>query len=218
MKYIIANWKANKNLQQTRDWLDLFLKNNFGNTQSKIILCPPLPFLYLFKEKINGLPNLYLGAQNISIYEQGTYTGETTALNLAGLADFVILGHSERLKYFQETKEQIQQKINLAKKYQLKTIYCFSQNNPMIAETDLACYEPPEAISDGSGVGNNVSLENLINFKKSLLLKPDQFFIYGGSVNESNAGIYLKSPEIDGVLVGGASLDPSRFFEIIRQA
>jgi len=214
MKYFIANWKANKTFPEAKEWLDIFLQSFKHNGQ--IIVCPPSPFLIPFREKINNLSDIYLGAQDISQFESGIYTGEITAVNLSGIIDYSIIGHSERKKFFGEFGRVLERKNSLAHRYGIKTIYCINDiDEPYPKDIDFACYEPVGSISSGDGRGNNESVENILKFKSGLDLNPNQKFIYGGSVNEDNAAGYLKCDEIDGVLIGGASLDPKRFLKMI---
>lgn len=215
MKYFIANWKANKNLQEAEDWINQFLKLYQPNEDKMVIICPPSPFLISLKQKINRTKNLKLGSQNISSFETGAYTGEITAQSLVGLADYVIIGHHERRKYFEETNEVIRKKIYLAKKYQLEPILCLSEKKDWLAndQINLVAYEPVSAI----GSGKNESVERVIQLKNQLHLQPTTVYLYGGSVNENNAFSYLKNDQINGLLIGGSSLNPVSFYKIIAQ-
>ena len=220
MKYFIANWKANKNLQEALDWIDQFLKIYQPKTDSTIIICPPSPFLAAIKQKINQVSNLKLGVQDISLYEEGAYTGETTAKSLAGLVDYIIIGHSERRKYFNENNETVAKKMALAKKYQIEPIFCFRDKKDWTdPPVNFVAYEPPWAISKGYEDSMNTKIEetpeNAVAVKNDLSIKSDKKFIYGGSVNPNNISEYLKFKEIDGFLVGGASLNPQSFNKII---
>jgi len=214
MKYFIGNWKANKNLDEAKIWIDQFLKIYRPKPDSTVIVCPPAPFLTVIKQKISQTKNLKLGAQDISLYEQGAYTGETTVKSLAGLIDYVIIGHSERRKYFQEFNESIHQKIILAKKYQIEPVLCIRDQSDWLAETGvkIIAYEPVYAI----GTGVNEPVDKVIELKNKLNLSPDILYLYGGSINEKNVKNYLQSDKIDGLLVGGASLNPQSFYKIIE--
>lgn len=219
MKYFIANWKANKNLNETQLWVNEFLKQKLTNTEIAIILCPPFPLLFPLKKMVEGQNNITVGCQDISLFEGGTYTGEVTAHNLDLLARYTILGHSERKKYFHETEENIKIKYALARKYGIEPIYCIANTGISYpSDVQFLCYEPPEAISTGDSRGNYESLENILSAKSKLKLPEQAKFIYGGSVNKDTVSEYLKSNEIDGFLIGGASLDPIHFAQIISQA
>lgn len=220
MKYLVANWKANKNIDQTNKWIYSFLKNDFSKVLNKvlIIICPPSPFIPLLKEKVKKHPLIKIGAQDLSYFEGGPYTGEVTAKTLFGVIDYVIIGHSERRKYFNETEKVLFKKFVLAKKNGIEPLFCIRDKKDAIpAQVKFVVYEPIYAISTGTGQGNNEPLEKVLAMKKILKVKPVIKFIYGGSVNEKNVSYYLENDEIDGILVGGASLDPQRFYKIIAR-
>ncbi len=214
MKYIVANWKANKNLDETKLWLETFAKNYQDKENVVVLIAPPLPFLGIVLDYVKSLKNLYVCAQDLSEFDEGSYTGEVTAKSLQGLIDYVILGHSERRKYFNETDEIIAKKIEAAHKYQLKTILCVrSTEDKLVEGVELVAYEPVEAI----GTGENAPLENVLLIRGSLGLSDSVKFLYGGSVTDQNVSQYLASDQIDGLLIGGASLDPERLTRIISQ-
>lgn len=214
MKYVIGNWKANKNINETAKWLDEFLKMDFSwiKNQVKIIICPPLPFIYPLKEKTKDLPYIKIGSQDLSAFEEGAYTGEVTAKSLAGLCDFAIIGHSERRQHIKETDEILFKKAAMAKKYDIEPVYCIrDEKDKLPGDILFVTYEPVWAI----GTGKNATLDDVLSLKQKLHLPPGKKFIYGGSVTGENVNQYLKSDEVDGVLPGGASLDPLQFYKII---
>ncbi|HLL60296.1 MAG TPA: triose-phosphate isomerase family protein [Candidatus Nitrosocosmicus sp.] len=214
MKYIIGNWKANFTYNQANDWADEFLKKNLSlPLDIEIILCAPYPYLVLLSEKIKNIPQIKLGAQNISHFENGAYTGEITAAMISDLVKYTLIGHSERRKYFHEHEAMLEQKAELALEHNIQPIFCISNHNDQIPKNiKFVAYEPLEAI----GTGKNESLEKVLEMKESLDLDPNTIFIYGGSVNESNAHEYISSPQIQGLLPGSASLDPTSFYNIIK--
>ena len=222
MKYLIANWKATKNIKEAVFWCEEFnslLKSNdkvmssLKNKKLKIIICPSHHLIYSVKNKINRALNISIGAQDISFFEKGNYTGEVSAQNLKGLIDYCIVGHSERRKYLKETENMIDQKISLLRDYDIEPILCIRDKKDFIyKDTKIITYEPVYAI----GTGNNESLNKVLEMKKKLHIDLDNLFIYGGSVNETNIKIY-QSDEINGYLVGTASKDPQDFFNIARQ-
>ncbi len=228
MKYIIANWKANKDLDQTKTWVSAFLnllqsnkdtQRGLENNRISIIICPPYPFIYPLKELFKNYVNIEIGSQNVSRYDDGTYTGEVTAHNLSSLVKYAIVGHSERTKYFHETVEDSLIKLQKVKQYGIVPIYCvpkFLESYP--SDPTLLCYEPPNAISNGDGRGNNVSPADIYAIRVKMNLSDPVKFIYGGSVNKDNVKGYLKYPDIDGVLLGGASLEPEHLFSIVSIA
>lgn len=222
MRYFIANWKANKNHNELTSWLDFFItKINASQPvleairsgTIKIILCPPSPLLFALRSKGESLPLFKSGAQDVSAFDQGSFTGEIPAHSLKDLAEYVIVGHSERRALFQEKNDTLEKKVKQAIKYGLKPIYCVrDENDPLPDGVDILAYEPPSAI----GSGNNASLNEVIKVKTKLNLSVP--YIYGGSVNYNNIKSYLATGEIDGFLIGKASLSPDSFFEVILQS
>lgn len=215
MKYFVANWKANKNLDEAVNWIDGFLKNKISNIDNQVIICPPYPLIYPLREKIEGLKNIYLGSQDISAKPTGSFTGEVTGNSLRNLVTYVIIGHSEKRKYFSENEEVLKQKLSRALDNDLEPIYCLRGPDDFVPDNiNFITYEPVWAI----GTGNNETVDNVLMVREKLNLKSEVKFLYGGSVNKDNAADYLKSDKIDGLLIGGASLDPQHFFEIVQKA
>jgi len=214
MKYFIANWKANKNLAEAIKWLDTFLTFPISSDYSKVVICPPHPLLYPVKEKIKNAKNIYLGAQDLSSFGEGSYTGEVSAKTLSGMVDYVIIGHSERRKNFNENDELLLKKTHLAKQFRIEPIFCVRDENDKIPqEVQFIAYEPIFAI----GSGDNQPVQKVLEVKQKLQLPKQSFFLYGGSANKNNASSYLASPEINGFLVGTASLDPLEFYRTLAQ-
>lgn len=221
MKYFIANWKENKNIDETTSWISKFLellKNNakvwshLESDKLKIIICPQHTLIYSVANALGKIKNLHIGAQNISHFDEGSYTGEVSARSIENVVDFVILGHSERRLYFNETEEQLARKVELARKYKLEPILCLrNENDKVLKDVDIIAYEPVAAI----GIGKSQDLENIIEMKKKLNLNPNIKYIYGGSANAQNIDKYRNSSEIDGFLISTASLDPVSFFNAI---
>jgi len=221
MKFVIGNWKANKNTKEVSRWADDFLKLDLSIFQDKItlVICPPFPFISILKERFNKFSFVKIGAQDISPYEPGTHTGEVTAYSLNGLIDFAIIGHSERRSQNNESEETIFKKFEMARLHNIEPILCIRNAQDSYPETiQFLMYEPPEAISTGTGRGNTTSLKDVLEMKKMLHIPSHIKYIYGGSVNPDNAEAFLKNDEIDGVLPGGESLDPQQFYQIATSA
>lgn len=224
MKYFIANWKANKNLDESEAYLDLLTQNLSQNQpvlnklnggELKIILAPPVLFLPQLKLKMKDIKKIELAAQDISQFEEGAYTGEVTAKTLAGLVNYAIIGHSERREYFKEGEDILFKKAELAKKYEINPIFCIrSSEDKFPPQINLLAYEPVSAI----GTGNNENPNEVLKIKDQLNLNPTIAFIYGGSVSKENAKSYLQTGKIDGFLIGQASLDPLQFIGIINNS
>ncbi len=219
--FIAGNWKSNKTIREAQEWLEQFsakykVQNaKWGN--STIVLCVPFTLLYYLKQKILeiGLP-IELGAQDVSPYGEGAYTGQVSARMVKELADWVIIGHSERRKYFSETDELLKTKVILAKQQNLKVIYCVpDEKTPVVEGVDVVAYEPVWAI----GTGKTDTPENANNVIETIKKNSgSQTVIYGGSVTEDNVATFVSRAAIDGVLPGGASLDPEKFFNLIVHA
>ena len=224
-KYIIANWKSNKNIQEMAAWLNNFPDGDENRKRLQpleIILALPFPFLVTAKEIIDdrSLP-IRLAAQNISAFGLGSYTGEVASENLKFLdLEYVILGHSERRRLLKESSQEIADKVSEAIKASFKPILCldepyFQEQFELLKKEELKecflAYEPVSAI----GSGQAFDLEQLQLVKERLLniYPKDNKFIYGGSVNAENVADYLKLS--DGVLIGGASLDLKDFVDLL---
>lgn len=218
--YIIGNWKSNKNRQEVENWFSVYSKESKSkmiaqNTHS--VICP----VYIHLEFAHNLIKKYnldisLGAQDSSAYGQGAYTGEVAASQLMELVDYVIIGHSERRKYFREDDKLLEEKVNRAKEENLKVVYCLPDEKTYIPEkADIIAYEPIWAI----GSGTPDSPENANQVIEMIKLKaPQKKVIYGGSVTPENIVSFISQEFIDGVLPGGASLDPLKFYEMLRKA
>lgn len=216
MKYLIANWKANKTYGQAQEWINSFLKNDFTGIESRteIIICPPFPFIVALHEKTVSLPFIKIGSQDISQFGSGAHTGEVTANILGGLIDYAIIGHSERRQNNNETDAVLTEKVSQAVANQIKPIFCVrNASDPIAGDISLLAYEPVESIS----TGNNKTVEEILTIKRQVRLSGLPF-LYGGSVNSGNAQGYLSHPEIDGLLIGAASLDSAEFYKIVRLA
>ena len=208
--------------------------SNFKNERFEIVICPSfmsLPFNYQI------LSNLVkFGAQNISHNhgEKGSFTGEISANMVSDYAEYVILGHSERRRNLLETNRNIDDKRKLSIENGLKPIICIGENldlrdsnkyleflskqlNESVSTKisgNIIAYEPIWSI----GTGKSCNLEKVLeisNLTRSLI-GDDTIFIYGGSVNKDNILEYLSSPDINGVLVGSASLDKNSVEEMLN--
>lgn len=222
-KIIIAgNWKSNKSEGEVKNWFEEFakkLKENSSYTSEFIesILFVPSVYLLLahyLKKKLD-LP-ISLGAQNISPFSEGAYTGEVTAKMVSQYARFALIGHSERRKYFQETDELLGKKVQQAIENTVEPLYCIQDEKTVIPKgVHLVAYEPVWAI--GSGVTD--SPENANRIAEMVKKRKDiDSVLYGGSVTPENVRAFIHMPSLDGVLPGKGSLDPKMFWEIIQAA
>lgn len=221
MKLLIANWKAAITVTEAMEWLHTFL--DYVNTNSieekleandvHIVICPPFPFLSVVKERCLLYKNINVGAQTISSMGQGAFTGEVTAEFVKEYASYTIIGHSERRKYFHLTEEEIDQQVQQATAQGISSILCV-RNEADIIYPDVAhiAYEPVEAI----GSGHNAPIQDVLAMKQKLKLPENASFIYGGSVDAENIASYLQTGEINGFLVGTASLHADSFIKLVE--
>ena len=208
------------------------------------VLCPPFISLAAVYGLVKG-SSIKLGAQNMYFKDKGAYTGEISSIMLTDLCEFVIIGHSERRQYFSESGETINQKVKAALKVGLKPILCVGEKledneagraekvvtgqleSALAGVGDLdglvIAYEPVWAIGTGRAATGEQANE-IIGFIRHNVAKlhskgPAQNLriLYGGSVTAVNSTEFLKQLEIDGALVGGASLDAGQFLSIVRQ-
>lgn len=217
--FIVANWKSNKTILEADRWFRIFNNSQLtiNNEEKKVIICPPFTLLAQIESGIKNYElGFKVGTQNISPFDGGAYTGEISAKQAKEFADYVIIGHSERRKNFLESDEMLFAKAELAKKYGLIPIFCVQDETTKIPENvEIVAYEPVSAI----GTGNPDTPENAE--KIAMQIKANKGIIsvlYGGSVTSENVKSFTQLPDIDGVLVGGASLDAQEFYAIIQNA
>lgn len=219
-QYIIANWKSHKTVDETEEWFeDMALKvHEFGDLEEKVIIvCPPFPLLPICKKLIHQhkLP-FFIGSQDISPFAEGAYTGAVDGKLIREFADYAIIGHSERRKYFGETPELLAEKVGTARAFGLQPIYCTAEKEEKIpVGVDIVAYEPVTAIGSGhpDSPENAEAVAGFLKQKNSVL-----YVLYGGSVTATNVNQFSEQSSINGVLVGGASLSPQDFAAIIHHA
>jgi len=179
-------------------------------TKNKVIVCPPFTSLHTFKDH-----NIILGAQNVHQSPNGAHTGEVSALMLveAGVK-YVIIGHSERRTQFGETNEVIAQKVNTSLSAGLIPILCISELSELenIGGNIIIAYEPIWAI----GTGKTPTLDEIQSMHTKIKSTLNVPVLYGGSVTDQNAHDILAIQNVDGVLVGGASLNAEKFLSIVQ--
>jgi len=242
--YFIANWKMHGNTADINKSKSVIKLANLKKYKIlKIIYCPPFTLLKNFFDKIKN-SNVFIGAQNChSVSRYGAYTGSINAKLIKSTgAKYIILGHSENRK-FGETDKIINKKIHSALKENLKVIFCIGEklsekkkkNTYNILrkqlinglkdikkiENIIIAYEPVWSIGTGVVPKNSELTTNIRNIKKILYkFKKSKInkVLYGGSVNPNNAKELAKIKEINGFLVGGASLSPKKFIDIIKKS
>jgi triosephosphate isomerase len=219
--FIAGNWKSNKTIAETSEWVNSFSKlvSDINNNLSEVpvVLCAPFTALPDLNKLIasSGLP-IKTGAQNLSKFDEGAYTGEVSAKMIKEVAPWVIIGHSERRKYFNESNEDLATKTQKAKAAGLNVIFCVPDDaTPVPAGADVVAYEPVWAI----GTGKTDTPENANAVTTSIKQKTGiSTVIYGGSVTGDNVAQFVTQANIDGVLPGGAALDPDKFSRLVHAA
>jgi triosephosphate isomerase (TIM) len=237
-KIVIAgNWKMHKNQAESLAFVQTF-KPEIDNTEEDraIILCAPFTSLAILSKNLHG-SRIQLGAQNIHWEEKGAYTGEIAGEMLTEIGvTYVIIGHSERRQYFGETDETVNLRLKAAQSCRLKPILCVGETKQQrdAGETEkiiinqikrdlvdidqsnlIIAYEPIWAIGTGDTC-DSVEANRVIGIIRQQLDNRDVSIQYGGSVKPDNIDEIMTQPEIDGVLVGGASLDPVGFARIVN--
>lgn len=227
MKYVIGNWKSNQNLSQSLMWLDdvKAIKPQIGS-EKKVVVCLPFTDIASFNQKATELGlDIQAGAQNVSAFPPGKYTGEINAQMLGELVTFCLVGHYERRTEFSENSQTIANKAVLLLENSITPIICLDK--PYIEEqikslisqdVDLSrclfVYEPSESI--GTGNASNLDDVNHIAHQISFLTDNSSPVLYGGSITPENVKSFINLTSVSGVLVGSESLSPYHFCEIIN--
>ena len=244
-KIIAGNWKMNGTVDETRQLLTSLLLALPSADKAIVVVCPPYTSLAIAKEMLNGSA-IELGAQDMSHHLSGAYTGEVSGSMLLTVgARWVILGHSERRQFHAETDELINLKLKTALQLQLTPIVCVGETLEQrqagqteeiigrqvdfclqnISSADLRrtviAYEPVWAIGTGKTATPEMAQE-VHQFIRGRVSKIDSSvasilpILYGGSVKADNAEGLMAKPDIDGALVGGASLKANEFLAIVN--
>jgi triosephosphate isomerase (TIM) len=243
--YIAANWKMHKTVAEAAQFVDALLPR-IAATQHDVVICPPFTALTAVVERRYGTA-VKVAAQNMHEEEFGAFTGEVSAAMLVELdVEAVVLGHSERRQHFDETDEALARKVPAALAAGLEPILCVGESEeardagqtdgvlerqlqadlagvepPRLAEVVIA-YEPIWAIGTGRTATPEQAQETIAYIRDVLRQRgaaaDEMRILYGGSVKPDNAAELLSQPDIDGALVGGASLDADDFAAIVEAA
>jgi triosephosphate isomerase (TIM) len=238
---VVGNWKMHKDSAETASFCEAFQALIDGTAHCEVVLCPPLIAIETAVGATRGM-RIQIGAQNLHWEKEGAFTGEVSGPMIrASGCSYVIVGHSERRKYFGETNESVAQKALAALDAGLTPIVCigeFEKQNArdFIAKQFLGClgtlsaeqfgrvvvaYEPFWAIGSGDVAAPATAGEahGFIRGQAGEIFGKETArklrLLYGGSVKPDNAAGLAAVPEIDGFLVGGASLDPAAFAAIV---
>ncbi len=241
---IAGNWKMNTTVDDAVKLAKSMLSGLDKVDGVEKVVCPPFVSLSAVKDIIKG-SSVKLGAQNVFYEEKGAFTGEISPLMLADLCEYVIIGHSERRQYFNENGETIDKKVQAVLKAELKPILCIGERleeneagrteevltRQLMASSDrlyylgglVIAYEPVWAIGTGkSATGEQANgtigfIRQIISHQHGNDIADSVRILYGGSVTTDNIAEFMRQPEIDGALVGGASLKADDFLSIARQ-
>ncbi|WP_159991859.1 triose-phosphate isomerase [Pelistega ratti] len=237
-RLVMGNWKMNGNLRSNSDLLSAIARAEPESAQ--VVVCPPFPYLAQAQSVLSNTP-IQWGAQDISLYEKGAYTGEVSVGMLNDFAcQWVIVGHSERRAYHAETSDTVAAKAKIALQHGLTPVVCVgellsereegrtlsvieAQLSPVLAlgteavKALVIAYEPVWAIGTGL-TATPEQAQEVHAFIRQLLSRvgAEQVrIVYGGSVKANNASRLFSMPDIDGALVGGAALDAKEFLAIV---
>lgn len=249
-KIIAGNWKMNCNHNEAgllTTEINSMIKDEIINSNAEVVLAPPFVHLGYVAQLCKDNKLIKIAAQNCSYQSSGAYTGEVSAGMIESVGvEYVIIGHSERRSYFNETNEMLLQKTKLALENKLDVIFCIGErkeereNNSHfdvvkmqlttglfpLSENDfqkiIIAYEPVWAIGTGLTASPvqaqemHAYIRELIREKYNSAIAQNTSILYGGSCNESNAAELFALPDVDGGLIGGASLKSRSFVNIIK--
>ena len=244
---IAGNWKMNKTADEAIDLVEEMLDDLEALDGVDVVICPPFVALYPLTDLVEG-STIFLGAQNMHQSDAGAFTGEVSPLMLETMCDYVIVGHSERRQYFGETDEAVNEKVRAAYAHHLVPILCVGESAaqrqagetqtivglqlaaalhslpPHQAREIVIAYEPIWAIGTGvacAAEDANVTIGYLRGQLRQLyspVVSGAVRILYGGSVTPKNIDELMRQPEIDGALVGGASLKADDFVRLCARA
>jgi triosephosphate isomerase (TIM) len=243
---IAGNWKMNTTVDEAVRLVKAMLPGLEKLRGVEKVVCPPFVSLAAVGDVLRG-SSVKLGAQNVFYEDKGAYTGEISPLMLADLCDVVIIGHSERRQYFDETNEMLEKKLKAALKHGLMPVFCIGERLeeneagrteevlrrqllPLMSDRTyfvggmVVAYEPVWAIGTGrSATGEQASatigfIRREVSRRYGRSIADSLRILYGGSVTAENIAEFMGREEIDGALVGGASLKPGDFVSITQQA
>ncbi len=243
-----ANWKMNLTLQQGEALLDAIIATPHSlNEHQQAIFAVPFPYIAMAQSKLAGKKNVFVAAQNCYSKKSGAYTGEVSVEMLQSMGvQYVVLGHSERREYFQESNQFLADKVNICLDYNIHPIFCCGEpleireagtQNAFVAkqleeslyhlsaeqlQKIVIAYEPIWAIGTGKTATSAQAQEMHAYIRSQLAAKygdgvaANISILYGGSVKAANAVEIFGQPDVDGGLVGGASLIVEEFAAIIH--
>jgi len=239
---IAANWKMNKTIDEAQAFLDEFIPLVWNVKGVEIIIAPPFTALYTVANLLK-ITSIHLSAQNVFHEEKGAYTGEISPAMLTDIGcSHVIIGHSERRSYFGETDNVVNRKIGAAIKNGLKVIFCIGESlsereagltfdvlkrqiadglKGISPDALIIAYEPVWAIGTGKTATPDQAQEAHKFIRDTLSgtygpASDELRILYGGSVTPDNIDVLMAGPDVDGALVGGASLKADSFAKLVK--
>jgi len=236
-----GNWKMHKKIGEAIELANGLLRELYGIEECRIIICPPFTALSEVKDVIMD-SNILLGAQNMFWEKEGAYTGEISPLMLKDVGcEYVIIGHSERRRYFGEDEQIVNRKIKLALGTGLKPIFCLGEKleerkagktleiveiqligglreiTPQEMKHIIIAYEPVWAIGTQQAEEVQAFIRQKLTELYGEQIAEEVSILYGGSVKPDNIEDLMVERDIDGVLVGGASLKVESFSQIVKK-
>lgn len=239
---LAANWKMNKTVPEAREFVKAFALAVKDITDAEIVIAPPFTSLLAVGEAIKGT-NIRLSAQNVFYEEKGAYTGEISPAMLKDVGcEYVIIGHSERRQYFHETDDTVNRKLKTSLNNGLNVIFCIGETlqerekgstfdvlktqitnglKETASKNLVVAYEPVWAIGTGRTATPAQAQEAHKFIREELRMlfgeNADSIrILYGGSVTPENIDSLMACPDLDGGLVGGASLKSDSFEKLVR--
>jgi triosephosphate isomerase len=224
-KYVIGNWKCNKGATDAKNWFSEFARRYRPVEGLTVIVAPSFICLQSLSQYVDalGLENVSLAAQDISPFPKGSYTGAVAADMVKDMVDYVIIGHSERRRYFHETSQDAARKMSEVADVGLIPIVCVDQPyamsqllalNDIDSKEMIIAYGPVEAMMVRIPES---PLEAAETARFISQIQPGRPIVYGGSLEADNVKDYLQVPELAGVFVGQASLEVDSFLAICEQ-
>lgn len=212
--WIIANWKSNLSLSESLEWVSQVGPKLNDREDLQVVVCPRFSALSELKKEIqaNNYP-IVLGSQDLSPFETGSFTGEEPAELMKELVTMSIIGHSERRQKFGETDEMIAEKFKQATASGIDPVFCIQDaNTPIPQGSKIVAYEPIFAI----GTGTPDTPENANKVASEVKSgNPGWSILYGGSATSENCKMFVEQENIDGLLIGKASLNAEEFLKIV---
>lgn len=221
-RFVVANWKCHKNINEAKQWFDIFASVYTPVENIHVVIAPTylcIPGLSDYMKTL-GLERVFLAAQDVSPFPRGGYTGEVSADMLKSMVDYVIVGHSERRRYFHETQQQVCNKVNevvesgLVPLICVDTKYAMSQLtilNELETKKVLIAYGPEDALNFNIPQPAD-KVSEFVAFIEEV--HPGFPVIYGGALSEKSAHEYFSIANVSGLFVGSASLDAKHFAAI----